>query len=95
MTDDREANMSLESGESASLSLPPSLFQLFPNTSSFTLLFAMYSSSVLLPQAPESQRNESIRVASSVIGATLFGHKIEELSNATISITLKLENPVS
>ena len=55
----------------------------------------MFNSSVLLPQSPGSSSNSSIRVASGVIGATLMNHTIANLTNETISITLRLEDPVS
>jgi hypothetical protein len=89
------ANASREIEEEAFISLPPSLFQLFPDNDSFSLAFTTFNTSVLLPQAPESRVNESIRVASHVIGATLLGYDIQNLTNITISITLRLANPDS
>ena len=90
------ANSLREVEEEAFISFPPSLFQLLPENDTFTLLFTIFNSSVLLPQAPDSTRNESIRVASYVIGATLLDYEIENLSNnSSISITLRLENSVS
>ena len=52
----------------------------------------MFNSSVLLPY--NSTDDDSIRVASSVIGATLMNYTITNLSDP-ISITLRLEDPVS
>ena len=93
-TESGSANMSLETSQEASISLPPSLFQLYPNDT-FTLLFTMFNSSVLLPRSQDSSTNNSIRVGSGVIGATLMNHTITNLTNDTISITLRLEDPVS
>lgn len=90
------ANSSREVEEEAFISFPPSLFHLLPENNTYTLLFTMFNSSVLLPQGPDSMRNESLRVASHVIGATLLDHEIENLSNnSNVSITLRLENSVS
>ena len=73
------------------MSLPSSLF----GNESSTLLFTMFNSPVLLPQAPDKGVNESLRVASSVVGATLLDREVADLTNESISITLRLENPVS
>ena len=94
-TASRSANiMSRDTDREASISFPPSLFQLFPNDT-FTLLFTMFSSSVLLPQSQESSINKNIRVASSVISASFTNREIANLTNDRISITLRLEDPVS
>ena len=91
-TESQPASESFEVGQGTSISFPPSLFQLFPNDT-FTLLFTMFNSSVLLPYS-ETAKNRSIQVASSVIGATLMNHSVSNLTNETISITLRLDDPV-
>ena len=77
--------------EESSISLPPSLF----GNESSTLIFTVFNSSVLLPLSPDKERNESIKVGSSVIGATLLDHEVSNLTDGTISITIRLESPVS
>ena len=72
-------------------SLPSSLF----GNESSTLIFTVFNSSVLLPLSPDKERNESIQVDSSVIGATLSNHEVSNLTDGNISITLHLESPVS
>ena len=62
---------------------------------SSTLIFTVFNSSVLLPLSPDKERNESIKVGSSVIGATLLDHEVSNLTDGNISITLRLESPVS
>ena len=59
------------------------------------LIFTVFNSSVLLPLSPDKERNESIKVGSSVIGATLLDHEVSNLTDGNISITLRLESPVS
>ena len=73
---------------------PSLLSSLFGNESS-TLIFTVFNSSVLLPLSPDKERNESIQVGSSVIGATLLDHEVSNLTDGNISITLRLESPVS
>ena len=77
--------------EQSSISLPSSLF----GNESSTLIFTVFNSSVLLPLSPDKERNESIKVGSSVIGATLLDHEVSNLTDGTISITIRLESPVS
>ena len=79
--------------EQASISLPPSVFHLYPNTTlNFTLLFTMFNSSVLLPWSKVT--DPKISVASNVIGTTLLDHEVMDLDD-NITITLRLEYPVS
>ena len=91
MTESDSANTLSQTAEQASISLPPSLFELYSNDA-FTLLFTMMNSSVLLPYSATT--NPSIRVASSVIGATLLDHDVRDLDD-NITIILRLEYPVS
>ena len=85
------ANPSQSENEAqASISLPPSLFE---NETSATLLFTMFSSSVLLPK--DNTTNENFTIGSNVIGATLLGRDIVDLNDTYINITLRLEDPVS
>ena len=92
MTQNTSANSS-SSEEQASISLPPSVFDHYPNTTSnFTLLFTMFNSSVLLPRS--NVTDPRIRVASNVVGTTLLDHEVMDL-NDNITITLRLEYPVS
>ena len=90
MTESNSANSSSRDDELASISLPPSLFNLTNDT--FTLLFTMFNSSVLLPYSNTS--DPSITVASSVISATLLDHEVMDLDD-NITIILRLEYPVS
>ena len=76
--------------EQASITLPPSLFNLTNDT--FTFLFTMMNSSVLLPYS--NTTNPSIRVASNVIAATLLDLDVRDLDD-NITIVLRLEYPVS
>ena len=92
MTRNTSANSS-SFEEQASISLPPSVFDHYLNTTlNFTLLFTMFSSSVLLPQS--NITDPRIRVASNVIGTTLLDHEVTDLDDY-ITITLRLEYPVS
>ena len=77
--------------EQVSISLPPSLFQQYSNDT-FTLLFTMLNSSLLLPQ--NNVTDPSISVASSVISAILLNHEVKDLDD-NITIVLRLEYPVS
>ena len=90
MTASNSANSSSLDYEQASITFPPSLFNLTNDT--FTLLFTMMNSSVLLPYS--NTTNPSIRVASNVIGATLLDHDVRDLDD-NITIILRLEYPVS
>ena len=84
---------SSSSEEQASISLPPSVFDHYPNTTlNFTLLFTMFNSSVLLPR--NNVTDPRIRVASNVVGTTLLDHEVMDLDD-NITITLRLEYPVS
>ena len=85
------ANNSSDEEPDISISLPPSLFQQLSNDS-FTLLFSMFESSVLLPQANESR--STFAVASTVVGATVANHDIAGLDD-NITVTLRLGYPVS
>ena len=92
MTQNTSAN-STSSEEQASISLPPSIFDHYPNTTlNFTLLFTMFNSSVLLPRS--NITNPRIRVASNVIGTTLLDHEVTDLDD-NITLILRLEYPVS
>ena len=91
MTESDSAHASPQTTEQASISLPPSLFELYSNDT-FTLLFTMMSSSVLLPYS--NTPDPSIRVASNVIGATLLDHDVRDLDD-NITIVLRLEYIVS
>lgn len=84
------SNTSSSLQEYSSIFLPPSLFQQFLNDS-FTLMFTMYNSSVLLPQANETR--PKFAVASTVIGATVADHDIVDL-NDNITLVMHLEFPV-
>ena len=95
MTQNTSANSSMSSSskEQASISLPPSVFDHYPNTTlNFTLLFTMFNSSVLLPQS--NVTDPRTRVASNVIGTTVLDHEVVDLDD-DITITLRLEYPVS
>ena len=89
MTSYGSANSSLDE-EQASITLPRSLFNLTNDT--FTLLFTLMNSSVLLPYS--NTTDPSIRVASNVIAATLLDHDVRDL-NDNITVMLRLEEPVS
>ena len=91
MTESNAASTSSRTDEQASISLPPSVFELYSNDT-FTLLFTMLNSSVLLPYSTTTDSN--INVASSVIGATLLDHDVINLDD-NITIILRLEYPVS
>ena len=82
---------SLPSEEQPSISLPPSLFDQFSDDS-FTLLFTMFNSSVLLPRS--NVTDPRIRVASNVIGTTLLDHEVTDLDD-NITLILRLEYSVS
>ena len=90
MTVNDSANSSSLNNEQASISLPPSLFNLTNDT--FTFLFTMLNSSVLLPYS--NTTDPSISVASNIIGTTLLDHDVRDLDD-NITIILRLEDPVS
>ena len=82
---------SLSSEAQPSISLPPSLFDQYSDAT-FTLLFTMFNSSVLLPR--NNIIDPRIRVASNVIGTTLFDHEVKDLDD-NITLILHLQYPVS
>lgn len=93
MTQNTSANSSFPlEREQASISLPPSVFDHYPNDTNFTLLFTMFDSSVLLPQSNVTDPRFS--VSSTIIGATLLDHEVLDLDD-NITIMLRLEYPVS
>ena len=93
MTVSDSANSSSHNNEQASISFPPSLFNHTNNTNdTFTLLFTMMNSSVLLPYS--NTTNPSISVASNIIGTTLLDHDVRDLDD-NITIILRLKYPVS
>ena len=74
-----------------SIILPPELFGSLSNDT-FGLVFTMFNTSVLYPQANENR--QTFAVASSVVGATVAGHIVRGLST-NVTIVLKLMESVS
>ena len=74
-----------------SIILPRELFGSLSNDT-FGLVFTMFNTSVLYPQANETR--QTFAVASSVVGATVAGHIVRGLST-NVTIVLKLMESVS
>ena len=74
-----------------SIILPQELFGSLSNDT-FGLVFTMFNTSVLYPQANETR--QTFAVASSVVGATVAGHIVRGLST-NVTIVLKLMESVS
>ena len=82
--------------QSASISLPQSIFTDLLNTSNETemsFLFGALNSSILYPQA--NQTNENFTVDSAIISATIIGyeHTVMNLSE-DVTIAIKLHSEV-
>ena len=82
---------SVSPNTTGSIILPPELFGSLSNDT-FGLVFTMFNTSVLYPQANETR--QTFAVASSVVGATVAGHIVRGLST-NVTIVLKLMESVS
>ncbi len=85
-----------------SISLPPELFKNISTEMELGLVFTMFESSALFPISnisrlfPEANNTDSFAVASSVIGTTVAGHSVTNLTeNSTVQMGIRLENSVS